>query len=447
MPFNIHPDASANFNQKAEEALRLFDVSETSIKSSSFPSQRFTHDFFEIKDVEELAELDFRGEEVGRYFECNGHRIGLKGEDYKAFEKLCNLIYNIPAIKEIISLKVVKNEVFNWMKYRHNKETSQSLIEYILPKFESVIEEMEIWVPIFGTEIESAFSVGRVLFQPITTVLMDKWYSAIINGRTKEEINELSDYFRQERKQVQGLAAGTISFKADPIRAGDLAISEVERMLNINRFFESSNFHPELSSHCTIIGKENLQKIKYYTVKSGKLISSPEFLLNKTSPAWRIDNHLLATIKESGLDRINGMLNSNKMTPYQTILIDTLQIYSRSGLAKLYSDKLVYLLVALETLLLRNGSESIQQNVGERLAFALAKAPAERKKIAKNFKDVYNLRSKFIHHGNDIEIEQLDILLEFMMNTWNFLRLAIINADIFRTKEDMIDALENIKYS
>lgn len=448
MLFNVHPDASANFNQEAGETLNLLSIAEIAPSNPSFPSQRFTQPLLltEIDDLEQGI-VDFTGEEIGRYFEFNNSRIGLQGKDYKAFEKLCNGIYSMATIREVISLKVVKNEVFNWLKRRHKNETTEQLFEFVLPEFESIIEEIEVWVPIFGTEIESSFSVGRVLFQPINKLLMDKWCSDLIGIRPKEEINILKGYFDKEREQVQGLAAGTITLRADPIRVGELAIAEVERMLNVVHFFEPSNLHPKLTSHCTILGKQNLQKIKFYRVKEGRLIGSTETLINKVVPHWRIDNDLLAIMKESVLDKINGILSLNKLSPFQAMVIDTLQIYSRVGRAKLYSDKLVYLLVTLETLLLRNGSESIQQNVGERLAFALEKTPENRKKIVKTFKDIYNLRSEFIHHGNDVQLEHLNTFTEFMLNTWNFLQLVIKNADNFRTKEGMIDALENIKFS
>jgi hypothetical protein len=236
-------------------------------------------------------------------------------------------------------------------------------------------------------------------------------------------------------------------FDADPVRAGEIAVYEVERALNLLRFYEPTNLHPGISSHCTILGKQHLQSTKFYQIQGGLVVGSSHSMIDKGSPYWQIEKNFLMAIKDEGLDKLSSILLSKNPSDFQMLIVDTLQIYSRMGLAKTYSDKLVYLLVTLESLLLRGNSESIQQNVGERLAFALEKRPNERKRIVRNFKEVYGMRSDFVHHGNDVEPEQVYALTEFMANAWTFLRLVIRNADNFRSKSDMIDAIDNIKFS
>ena len=54
---------------------------------------------------------------------------------------------------------------------------------------------------------------------------------------------------------------------------------------------------------------------------------------------------------------------------------------------------------ALEMILLRNDTEPIQQNIGERMAFVVGRNVNERKAIINNFRRIYSVRSKFLHHG------------------------------------------------
>jgi hypothetical protein len=450
MSLSIHPKAIANFNKKGEEILSLLANARGPNRETSFPSQLFVEHFINAQEIigeMKYGEADFKGDEISRYFKHEGKLVGLNGDNYIAFEHICTSIQRSPSLRDVISLKAIKDAVFEWVKHRHKAQTNQPLLDFILPRIESVIKEIEIWIPIFGTEIESSFSVGRVLFQTISKSMIDKWSAEVIKGKPDEEAKKLKKYFDKERRQIQGLAAGTMVLKADPVRAGEIAIDEIERMLNLVRFFEPSNFHPSISSHCTILGKQNLQTTKFYTVENGMLVGSSSTIIDKSSSNWRIDNNLLAIMKHDGLDKINSLLVSEKPSEFQKLVIDTLQTYSRSGLAKTYSDKLVYLLVTLESLLLKDNSESIQQNVGERLAFALEKEPENRKRIVKNFKEIYGMRSEFVHHGNDVDIEQVNTLREFMMNTWRFLRLVINNANNFQTKIQMINAIENIKFT
>lgn len=450
MAFSIHPEAIDNFNKRGEEILSfIVDVKESNRKPS-FPSEVFiSHSFSAQEIIGEIkyAESDFKSDEVSRYFQHGDKLVGLKEDHYVSFNSICTAIQRIPSLRDVISLKSVKDEIFEWIKLRHKNQITNSLIDFILPRFESLIKEAEIWIPIFGMEIESSILVGRVLFQPITKLMIDKWFEESIGGRSGEEVKKLNEHFKRIRRQIQGFAAGTMVLKADPVRAGEIAIYETERMLNLLRFFEPSNFHPSISSLCTILGKQYLQTTSFCRVKNGRIVGSTKSIIDKGSIHWQINNNLLEIVKRSGLDKLNSLLVSENPSELITLVIDTLQIYSRAALAKTYSDKVVYLLVTLETLLLKDGSEAVQQNIGERLAFALEIETEKRKRIVKNFKDIYSMRSNFVHHGNDVDINQVDALKEFMMNTWRFLHHVIINANNFQTKLQMINAIENIKFS
>lgn len=80
------------------------------------------------------------------------------------------------------------------------------------------------------------------------------------------------------------------------------------------------------------------------------------------------------------------------------------------------SSKLVAVLVALESMLLNDGSEPIQQNLSERIAFLFG--PEKRSGIKKSVIRAYSLRSKFIHHGHIIGTDEIDTLREFLLNVW-----------------------------
>jgi len=450
MALSVHPDAVAHFNKKGEDILGMLSVANRPRRERSFPSERFVDRTFNANDFigeTKHVESDFKGDEVSRYFEHDGKLVGLSGTNYVTFEDICRAIHKSQSLREVISLRAVKDQVFEWVKSRYKAQSNQALLEFTLAHLESLIKDIQIWVPLFQTEIESSFSVGRVLFWPISKALFDKWAIELLKSKPGNEADQLKKFFDQERRQLQGIAAGTMNFKAEPDRASELAVVEVERMLNLVRFFEPANFEPNISSCCTILGKQHLQRTKLYRVENDILVESIEAIVENGSPHWRIDNRLIAEMKQGGLDKLNTFLTSDKQSEFQLLIVDTLQMYSRCGLAKTYSDKLVYLLVTLESLLLRDPSESIQQNVGERLAFALEKEPDRRKRVVRNFKDVYGMRSDFVHHGNNVEVAQVNTLKEFMMNSWLFLKLVIDNSNNFQTKSQMIDAIENIKFS
>jgi len=147
-----------------------------------------------------------------------------------------------------------------------------------------------------------------------------------------------------------------------------------------------------------------------------------------------------------GFDSVNRLLALKNRTSLQERLLEALLLYSRSTLAKDLADRLVYMFTAMESMLLRGPSENIQQNVGERIAFLIADTRAERKKVVENFRHTYALRSKFVYHGHST-ISQLETLREFMTNAWELFTHLAKDSDRFSTKEQLMDHLEDMKFS
>jgi hypothetical protein len=87
----------------------------------------------------------------------------------------------------------------------------------------------------------------------------------------------------------------------------------------------------------------------------------------------------------------------------------------------------------------------VQQDLGERMAMITYQASDKRKSLIKNVRDVYGVRSAFIHHGQSVSSDEIEIMKEFMLNAWTFLCRVILNSNRFLTKEELIDAVERAK--
>jgi Apea-like HEPN len=93
---------------------------------------------------------------------------------------------------------------------------------------------------------------------------------------------------------------------------------------------------------------------------------------------------------------------------------DALLIYSRNSVAITPADKLVYILVGLESVLIRNSNEPLGKNIGERMAFLVGDTVDSRKAVLANVDEIYKLRSSFIHHGG--AVKRPELLSTFMLN-------------------------------
>jgi hypothetical protein len=140
-----------------------------------------------------------------------------------------------------------------------------------------------------------------------------------------------------------------------------------------------------------------------------------------------------------GFDGADELLSLERRTEFQGKLLDALLLYSRSTREKDLAGRLVYMLVAIETMLLKDANESIQQNIGERMAFTIGDTLEARKTLIRHLRDAYDLRSKFIHHGETIA--EIETVRAFMFDAWTLFTALLTDIHRYDTKAQLIDRL------
>jgi hypothetical protein len=248
----------------------------------------------------------------------------------------------------------------------------------------------------------------------------------------------------RDRKKLQGSAAVVARVVAEPVRASELARERAEKAVALLRFFSPANWHPLMRSYCTLLGDENLRLNTQIMMAGGKISKITSGVDDhRNQPHW-----LVSAAHIQQFPNLLGLLNQlaeegQTKSEFQTKLLDALLLYSRNSVAREAADKLVYILASLESMLLRNDSEPIQKNIGERMAFLIGETIEARKAIVANVLETYSRRSSFVHHGQGIEATET--LSTFMLNTWTcFYRMLELNHH-FQTKDALVQSLEDRK--
>jgi len=209
------------------------------------------------------------------------------------------------------------------------------------------------------------------------------------------------------------------------------------------RLFSPSNFSTRLVSGMYEYGKGLIETKNLFLFDSTNLGFSQTMELLGYGMRWNIPSYIISNSAMSGFNEVLLIKDKNE---FQKKVYEALKIYSKHTLRRNPFDKLLYILIALESVLLRNETEPIQQNLAERIAFAIAKTIEERRKIVKTIKKIYSIRSKFVHHG-DQTIEEGEELDNFLNIAWRMFVLLTQNINSFKTKDEFITALENLKFS
>jgi hypothetical protein len=164
------------------------------------------------------------------------------------------------------------------------------------------------------------------------------------------------------------------------------------------------------------------------------------------APIWEISAAAMVELRRIGLDAISAIYRDPRTHLRQAIL-DSLLLYSRVSITRERSEKLVILLAALESLLLKDQNEAPTQNLGERMALLVGNNLDERKRILATTRRIYALRSTFVHHGRALPIENVEVLDLFMKFAWCALLGALRARDEFTTRDAFLQSIDDRKFA
>ena len=455
MKLELHSDAKINFDNKARTLISLIKEVPRQKVVTANEEERFEpglHIEQTINSKDIIGEMKIGwannlGEEIGKSFLYENKEYTIRDKNYVELLKVAQNIQRSNSLKNIISVEFVKEELFSWIKKSIKDRSQTSFIDQLIKEAESSIKHYEVWIPIPYTAIQASFPLGKITFKTVSKEQLEEWFAYHADqANNQEKIKAIDEYQKKLKKDYQGYAAGVYECDAEPIRAQELAYYHVNNSLGILRLLSPANILPGFTSYAYEYGRKMVRSKAYFIVnKEEKLFSDVSELLDKGS-LWKLHNDEINMIKSDAFKNYHDLLNLDNPNEFQSKLLEALLIYSKNTLRRDLYDKILYILVALESILLKNDTEPIQQSVGDRMAFAIGKNIIERKNIVQTLKEVYSIRSKFIHHGVQ-GIENQEVIGRFMNYAFSTFDSLVRHLNQFKTKEDCITALEHIKYS
>ena len=243
------------------------------------------------------------------------------------------------------------------------------------------------------------------------------------------------------RQDFQGLAVAEVSVFGERIRAREIAAERVDLAVGVLRFFTP----PEVTSRLARWGYAPRRTSRVFVTDStGKFLSTSSAIIDRPGTMVLSDN-LRDILLVGGLSEVCGILARDKRTDFEEAVLAGMVTFGRAALTADLREKMIWYCAGLESILLRDSSESILQNLSERLAMFAYDTVQERTVALKDVKEAYALRSRFVHHG--AEIDEGEVVNRFAHHGLQVFRRIVKNAHHFGHKVDFVEYIDRMKLS
>jgi hypothetical protein len=447
MNLTIHPQAETNFDKRVD-ALKL--CLENKPKRSKTPPKgdsnlHVAHHFDESNILGEIGfSQTVMGRTIGREFYNGDERIELSGEAHQELSRIAEGLRKAITPKNVVTVETLEEILFDWLKRSYLGELIPTPTRFCLDSAQSYIKEGDLWIPITYFHIGFPFKIGNVVFRLITKAFMDNWERESKSKVSSEtEIQALNIYFQRLRSELQGTAAGIVSVSAEPAQAYLEALEQTERALSALRFYTHFCISARSVCYSAPMEKQHMDGYTYFVVNDGIPVQHVSGISDKAVKPWNFSKEDFDEAVKGGLDILDTLLLRERLTDFEEKLLDALKLLSKASMAKELSDRLVYTLVAIETVFLRDSNEPIQDKISHRMALLQPVSVSERREIVSNVKKAYALRSKFIHHGTDVSIDDIQDVEKFVFDAWISIYQVIQLARQNVTRHSFFEELDN----
>ncbi len=453
-PLGLPDAARTHFNARAEElVLQLVPV----YRAPDGPARkaglalRIPAHTIEVDDgsiIHTLGLVNGLGTEQARGFDAGGEFIGLQGEAMELASRYLLKLWERPECNKTLSETFLRRALFSWLESRFKKvPETLTFLEYLDAEVEKTVRARTIVIPIEFLDLDSGFQLGEVSFD----YFREDAFDTIDRSRPLHwppVTPEMTAFAEDLRKKYQGKAYCSIRLEGEPERCLELAREEIDRALAILRCYSPAAFVPQVPSYFGRAGNAHLPELDCFVFEAAtEQPGAAELFTQHISrvdehrpPHWRIWGDDMARFERAGLFSAGRLLVTPLRSDLQERLLVCFELFARGLCSVRFETRLVFALVALESLLLRNETEPIERNLAMRAAFLTERDLEKRRGVITTMKEAYAARSRFLHHGKATS-EDEDFAGHFQHIVWSVLRSVLDRPE--RTKDELLQAIDD----
>lgn len=443
----IHVNSKHRIKKLSEELLRC--LCPLSIGSNQIKKNGYKVPVITLSEESEplVINTEISGISYPRAFIDNNKVIGLKNDDITKIDIIVEELYKNKDIKNYISVSTLRTLIFRWMILKYGNESVSSLSTYVENQYGTLIGNYTIFFPIKHSIGSIQFHFGNLSFMEMTDSLIRSFFYVTDVSTSTKDKQAIESKIEDMRKRFQGCLCASYTATGEKEKVFEMGFYYYSRALEFFRIFCTAAYDPRQSSSLYEYAENSMGKLCYICkeTNNNKLIITE--CLERNIHEQVFDENFLKIINcRAGLiysQTLEGKIYSS----FSKEVVNCTSLYSKSLLKNEIPDKIIYMLASLESILLKDNTEPIANNIGERLAILIGRTLEEKKEIILIIKKIYILRSDFVHHGNYKFAEEINIVEKFMKYIFTFITWLIENISNFKTKKELMEYIENKKLS
>jgi len=442
MDLELHAKAITAFNGKAQkinEQVRLYQVIPRSrektitLDSEPFVSVELTEE--NTDGPRFITNNNDDGLVTNASLTVNDKMFELQEEGCGLLVELTESIWRAGNTAFVVNKEFIFRNFFDWVVHVKSADDKE-FIGYLNNSIESKVEIHTVLIPLFHLRSSFTFKLLDCVIREVSGEEIDRWFP----GEGSED----------HVKNIKAVFQGYCVIEANIHAIEDHAVAEALRLAGIISsllaFYSLASVRPQALFNGVPVGQECAPKYSALVFNSSG--PKPTEVYGYINPedmlGYELTKEKIEIMDRHGIKEMSELFRRGRKTDFQSRLRDSVSTFARASLTKSTSEKLVFGVVAMESLFVGNDSGSICQNLADRLALLLGESVEERKKYASTVKKAYGLRSRYVHHGKSSEDNK--IISDFLMLAYLALINALLKSKEIDTKLEFLNSLDDLKY-
>jgi hypothetical protein len=357
--------------------------------------------------------------------------LTLDVKSHETIKRIVSTIYKEKTINAKVDSDYIQNIIVNWVFFTfENKKADKELSTFIIDEVNRSIEKLRVYFRVINLEIDKPFSIGEVEFIFFTKDFFDK-----LEDRKKEL------GFDKLRDKYQGQVFASYIVEAEPDKAQEIAYVKCALAVDILKIFSVTTHFP-LYKLIFDIDKRIGFNPEFNQIIVEGLQSENDFRVNLQSSRngqlpYSLNANQLQIMETNGLSLFSNFIRSEPSSELKLLINNSIVNYANSLSENNLWKRIVNLFSILESLLLKDENNPIQESISLYLPKLITNDFNHRRKIRQVIKKLYSVRSQMIHHFKQTKFEMED-LTHLQISILILIRTLIHKSNTHLTKQSIL---------